>query len=83
MGFASCASHATYPSLRRNVQREAVQLDMFEAERPAISLLPETRKVIEQPAKVWLSATEQMLTRPQPCRITKQGFYVTYIINEN
>ena len=56
---------------------------MFEAERPAISLLPETRKVIEQPAKVWLSATEQMLTRPQPCRITKQGFYVTYIINEN
>ena len=65
------------------MQREAVQLDMFESARPAVSLLPETRKVIEQPAKVWLSATEQMLTRPQPCRITKQGFYITYIINED
>ena len=56
---------------------------MFQEAKPAVSLLPETRKVIEQPAKVWLSATEQMLTRPQPCRITKQGFYITYIINED
>lgn len=65
------------------MQKEAVQLDMFKADKPAFSRIPEAGKKIELPKEVWMSATEQMLTRPQPCRITKQGPYITYIINED
>lgn len=57
---------------------------MFDEARPA---KPSFGKPVEKTVAIsqaaWLAATEQMLTRPQRCRITKQTSYLTYIINEN
>lgn len=66
------------------MQREVVQLDMFDEAKPTTpSFSKPVEKTIAMSAPYWLAATEQMLTRPQRCRITKQTPYLTYIVNED
>ena len=62
-----------------------MQLDMF-GEKPPPKKAPEPlpRKIIDLPKRYsYEDCTEQQLYRPQPAKITKQGLYITYIINEN
>jgi hypothetical protein len=66
------------------MQRQVTQLDMFDEAKPTKpSFSKPVEKTIAISTPVWLAATEQMLTRPQRCRITKQTPYLTYIVNED
>ena len=61
-----------------------MQLDLFGAKPTKTKAKEEVRKIVDQPkAFSYESMTEQQLTKPQPAKITKQGLYITYIINEN
>jgi hypothetical protein len=61
-----------------------MQLDLFAANPTKTKPKEEARKIIDarKPCSYEL-CTEQQLYRPQPAKITKQGLYITYIINEN
>lgn len=61
-----------------------MQLDLFGAKPIKTKAKEEARKIIDdrKPCSYEL-CTEQQLYRPQPAKITKQGLYITYIINEN
>lgn len=65
------------------MQRNVVQLDMFSEAKPAKVVANSVEKTVAISKSSWLDATEQMLTRPQRCRITKQTPYLTYIVNED
>lgn len=61
-----------------------MQLDLFAAKPTKTKPKEEARKIIDQPKRFsYEDCTEQQLYRPQPAKITKQGLYITYIINEN
>ena len=61
-----------------------MQLDLFGAKPAKVKPKEEARKIIDQPKRFsYEDCTEQQLYRPQPAKITKQGLYITYIINEN
>lgn len=61
-----------------------MQLDLFGAKPTKNKAKEEARKIVDQPKRFsYEDCTEQQLTKPQPAKITKQGLYITYIINEN
>lgn len=61
-----------------------MQLDLFGAKPTKTKAKEEARKIVDQPKRFsYEDCTEQQLTKPQPAKITKQGPYITYIINEN
>lgn len=61
-----------------------MQLDLFAAKPSKTKPKEEARKIVDQPKRFsYKDCTEQQLYRPQPAKITKQGLYITYIINEN
>ena len=61
-----------------------MQLDLF-GEKPTKTKAKDgARKIVDQTKRFsYEDCTEQQLTKPQPAKITKQGLYITYIINEN
>jgi len=62
-----------------------MQLDLF-GEKPSLNKFTEAvpRKIVDaRKPYSYEFCTEQQLYRPQPAKITKQGLYITYIINEN
>jgi hypothetical protein len=61
-----------------------MQLDLFGAKPQPSKPNDLPRKIVDarKPCSYEL-CTEQQLYRPQPAKITKQGPYITYIINEN
>jgi hypothetical protein len=61
-----------------------MQLDLFGAKIQPSSFNDLPRKIVDVKRQYsYQLCTEQQLSRPQPAKITKQGPYITYIINEN